>query len=115
LAALANVPHGLKVEGAEYPVLRVFASWPGESDLERSLTWNEEPGVEQDSGAKDPDLHPLATLHRENFDQIGEKLDTHWFLGDLEKKLVLHLKVPHEPPRSGDVKTREGLRRTLSA
>jgi hypothetical protein len=97
LAALANVPHGLKVEGAKYPVLRVFASWPGEANLERTLTWKED-------NIEDPNLHPLAMLHKRNFDGIGEKLDTHWFLGDLEKKLVLHLKVPHEdvePSRPG--------------
>ena len=34
---MAKVPLGLKVKDAEYPVLRVFASWPGEAKLERTI------------------------------------------------------------------------------
>ena len=69
--ALANIPrrHSLKVKGAKYPILRVFASWPGEAKLERTL------------GRVDPDRHPLATLHLGNFDKVRKELDRNWFQG----------------------------------
>jgi hypothetical protein len=30
---LTNMPLGLKVKDVDYPILRVFASWPGEVKL----------------------------------------------------------------------------------
>lgn len=70
---MSNIPLGLKVNGAEYSVLRVFASLPGEAKLERTLEWDEDVG-----NVKDPDGHPLATLHLANFKEGGEKLDEIW-------------------------------------
>ena len=57
----------LEVKGADYPILRVFASWPRETRLEQHIS-------------EDPDNHPLATLHMENFNKVGEELDRNWFL-----------------------------------
>jgi len=34
--ALRDIPYGLTVTNAEYPILRVFASWPGDAKLDRS-------------------------------------------------------------------------------
>ena len=75
--ALKNIPRGLKARGADYPVLRVFASWPGEAKLERTDEW---PG--------DADKHPLACLHLENFEEVGYKLDADWFRRDLLEKVI---------------------------
>jgi len=107
---LTNVPLGLKVEGADYPVLRVFASWPGEAKLERTREWKKEqkPTTRNQANTRiltqessvdnidDPDRHPLATLHLANFIKVGGKLDKHWFRGDMEQKLVVHLKRARE-------------------
>ena len=57
----------LKVKGADYPILRVLASWPGETRLEKDMS-------------EDPDSHPLATLHLQNFNKVGNDLDRNWFL-----------------------------------
>jgi hypothetical protein len=108
-AVLAKVPLGIKVKGANYPVLRVFASWPGEAKLGETLQWKEPKtksqkkprnrAQTQESGAdniKDPDLHPLAGLHLENFNKAGETLDRYWFQGNLGQKLVVHLKHARE-------------------
>jgi hypothetical protein len=85
---LAKIPLGLKVKGADYPVLRVFASWPGEAKLERTKKSSLD-GI-------DPDSHPLATLHLANFNSVGQELDQNWFQGDVEQKLVVHSKRARE-------------------
>jgi hypothetical protein len=80
MEVLASIPNGLKAEQTNYPVLRVFASWPGDAKLERTTIWKEEEKrqsqtmVEQGSDADpipDPDLHPLATLNPRNFGDAG--------------------------------------------
>jgi hypothetical protein len=78
--ALADIPHALKVEGADYPILRIFASWKGDAKLERTLEQRKlGSGCMDDIG--DPDQHPLATLHMENFKVLAEKLASEWFHG----------------------------------
>jgi hypothetical protein len=109
--ALENIPCGLKAADACYPVLRVFASWPGDARLDRMLVKSllggsfeadaqdasEQQGggtcedilladLEQplDNGAligSDSDSHPLAGLHLSNFIETGKHLDKNWFLG----------------------------------
>ena len=89
--ALANIPlsRSLKLEGAKYPILRVFASWPGEAGLERTLG----------SGSwVDSDRHPLATLHMRNFKKVGAKLDRNWFQGAGQQ--VVPSKRASEEPES---------------
>lgn len=87
--ALANIPlrHSLKVKGARYPILRVFASWPGEAKLERTL------------GRVDPDRHPLANLHLGNFDKVRKELNRDWFQGVGQP--VASSKRALEEPESG--------------
>jgi hypothetical protein len=118
---LTNVPLGLKVTGADYPVLRVFASWPGEAKLERTREWKKEqkPTTRNQTNTRiltqgssvdnidDPDLHPLATLHLANFIEAGKKLDEYWFRGDLEQKLVVDLKRAREEQDSGSPRLRK--------
>lgn len=87
------MPLGLKVKGADYPILRVFASWPGEAKLMRSMNWSEaeKPRDEvEDDGDNigDPDKHPLATLNLENFTKFSEALDSNWFRVDIEQRLL---------------------------
>ena len=82
--ALSQIPMSIKMPGMDYPDLRVFASWPGDAKLCRTLRWREampkgskqmktqmfQESDSEDSdatGAVDPDGHPLATLHLENF------------------------------------------------
>jgi hypothetical protein len=68
----------ITVEGASYPVLRVFASWPADADLERTLDITDKPPLsrkqkmvqaedDEDIISYDPDQHPLATLHLQSF------------------------------------------------
>src|SRR5258708_1598349 len=87
--ALENLPSGVEVKGADYPVLRIFASWPGEAGLDRTGEWK--------LGAPiDPDGHPLATLHLTNFRNVGKTLFQKWFGRDVEEKLVVKLKRARE-------------------
>ncbi len=83
----------------QFPILRVFASWPGDSKLDRSNAEtckktkvknpSDEDLVDKNN---DVDLHPLATLHLENFIHMNEKMDVNWFRGFVEQKEVIHLK-----------------------
>ena len=41
---------------------------------------------------KDDDLHPLASLHLENFVRITEEMDVNWFRGLVEKNEVIEMK-----------------------
>jgi hypothetical protein len=72
--ALAKIPLGLKVEGADYPVLRVFSSWPGKTELQRSL--------KKHKSGSDIDNHPLATLNLATCRAHDAKLGEAWFRGD---------------------------------
>jgi hypothetical protein len=112
------------VKDADYPVLRVFASWQGEAKLERTLEWKAETGnqktprkkargIQQETsgeGIEDPDHHPLATLHLANFQKVGEKLDQNWFRGDVEQKLVVHSKRAREEQGSESLHVRKSAR-----
>jgi hypothetical protein len=105
--ALANITSRLKAPNATYPILRVFASYPGDASLGRLLTFNDptqqKRAAEKTSGQKeaeqanvpDPDLHPLAALHATNFEASGKTLSQKWFSGDIEQKEVVY---PQHPP-----------------
>ena len=80
------------LNGAEYPVLRIFASWPGEAELDRTIGWSEA----NQGSAIDADQHPLAALHLENFVKFSTALDQRWFRRDVEEKIVMPLKRAHE-------------------
>jgi hypothetical protein len=86
---LTNMPLGLKVMGADYPILRVFASWPGEAKLMRSMDYKEnkkarDEAEDDEDNIGDPDKHPLATLNLEKFNKFSEALDSNW-----QQKLLL--------------------------
>jgi hypothetical protein len=90
--------------------LRVFASWPGDAKLDRTLPNQQQNRKKTQARARrgpshstgqaaqdeelshDTDLHPLATLHLDNFNQTSKQLDINWFRGDVEQKEVVHLK-----------------------
>jgi len=67
---LKDIPFGLTVDGAGYPVLCVFASWrrsrPGtDSGMERKQEGRRQKGVKlklSEDNTNDPDRHPLVTL-----------------------------------------------------
>jgi hypothetical protein len=104
---LANIPLGLKVEDADYPVLRVFASWEGEAKLARTIERKEKkPTKKKQKNAQkgeqrnlqqeavvesisDRDRHPLATLHLGNFRKFAQEFDWNWFREDVEQQLVV--------------------------
>lgn len=105
--AFANIRHGLKAPNASYPILRVFASWPGNAALERTLHYKEpktprkgaakkknEPQATEQAKVTDPDLHPLATLHIANFKDIGKTLSRNWISGDIEQKEAVYSQHP---------------------
>ena len=104
--AFANICHSFKAPNASYPILRVFASWPGEAALGRTLRYKE-PTTKQKKAAKknklqvtelanvpDPNLHPLATLHMANFKAIGKNLSRNWFWATLNKKKLFICSIP---------------------
>ena len=108
--AFANIRHGLKAPNASYPILRVFASWPGNPVLGRTLHYKEpttrqKKAVEKNepqatpANVPDPDPHPLATLHMANFRDIDKTLPRNWFLGDIEQKEVVY----SQHDRSGEI------------
>jgi len=86
---LAKIPNPLKVEGATYPVLRIFASHPGNAKLERTLQQRIQRKGRSKQGKHlktevvqsssddicDPDKHPLATLNVKLFRKETRRLD----------------------------------------
>jgi len=89
------------MNGASYPILRIFASWPGEANLERSLEWKEErrgtPARNSHAGSvEDGDGHPLARLRLDKFNKVGRRPDALWLKGDTEGKLVGYSKRARE-------------------
>lgn len=82
---------------AKYPILRVFASWPGDAKLDRSKEKprqkNPAEGEEVEEIAPyDVDPHPLATLHMVNFEHMSKAMGLQWFCGDVEQKEVVYAK-----------------------
>jgi len=84
--ALQSIPFGLTVTKAQFPILRVFASWPGDSKPNPPKTMVTNPAGNEDPIGKkiDVDLHPLATLHLENFIRMIKEIDVNWFRGQNE-------------------------------
>jgi hypothetical protein len=95
---LTNIPLGLKAGHADYAVLRVFASWPGDAKLERTLD------------PEDLDLHPLATLHLANFNQVSLQLGINWFRGAVEQKVMASSKRAHEGRHSDTLREQKQAR-----
>ena len=89
--ALTNIPHGLTIEEAEYSILRVFASWPGEAKLERTL---------EPRKTTDLDKHPLAALDLETFLSVGKELNREWIRMDVERRMVVTRKHAREEQES---------------
>ena len=89
--ALTNIPHGLTIEGAEHSVLRVFASWPAEAELERTL---------KPLKITDLDQHPLAALNLETFESISKGLDLEWIRMDVEQNVAVYRKRAREEQES---------------
>ena len=84
--------------GADYAILRVFASWPGDPGLDRSSQWKDvtrkrgkrhKMSEQQDSSEMDPDRHPAASLNLENFVKMSQQYDSAWFLGKAEIRVEL--------------------------
>ncbi|PVF91079.1 hypothetical protein CPB86DRAFT_421879 [Serendipita vermifera] len=96
---LAELPNPWQVDGAEYPILRVFASWPASSNIERTMARKTTPRTgktSEDSPLEDNDDHLLASLHEENFKEFGQQLAKQWFEGDIEQRTVIGVKRDRE-------------------
>jgi hypothetical protein len=76
------------INGAKYPLLRVFASWPGVPLVNRLLSKKDKSGKMR---ILDPDPHPFAFLDVEYFEQIGKDLDLNFFKGRYAQEHVLHM------------------------
>jgi hypothetical protein len=91
----------------------VFASWPGNAGLMRTLDYKEsslqqkKEQNEEPTTLPDPDVHPLATLHLENFNANGMTLAQNWFLGDVEQKQLVY---SQNPPQELKLRRSERLR-----
>ena len=103
--ALTKIEPGIIVPGAPYPILRVFASWPANAKLERVIDCKDlqkksqrkkksQAHIDEDNiNIIDSDLHPLAMLQLENFNNIGNRLNKNWFRGDMEQSAVVFAKA----------------------
>jgi hypothetical protein len=56
------------------------------------------PEDDGDFTVPDPDLHPLAELHMENFNHISSTLGRNWFQGDVEQREVIFAKFQCNEP-----------------
>ena len=103
--ALTKIEPNITVEDACYPVLRVFASWPADATLERTLAIDDkQPPLkkqktiqakdDEDVNTCDPDLHPLAALHMPNFENISNSFAELWFKNDTEQWQVKFAERP---------------------
>jgi hypothetical protein len=95
--ALMKVEHGITIKNADYPVLRIFASCPADAKLDRTQDLNTSKGSkatkskavdENDVDVIDPDPHPLATLHLDNFKENSKSLAKSWYRNDTEQMVV---------------------------
>lgn len=96
--ALRSIPNGQLVEGANYPVIRVFASWPGKTRLERSAKGSK-------SNAKDLDKHPLASLNEDRFAMLSRSIDEKVHQERVNSELALGSKR-HRDDESKDIRKR---------
>ena len=95
--ALKRIRQGLVIPHASYPVLRIFASYPGEAKLDLTLESEERTrrkGKNKSLNVYDTDPHPLATLHYANFKENSTKLSGNWFLGDTEQREAIYSQNP---------------------
>jgi hypothetical protein len=88
-----------------YPVLRIFASWPADAKLNRTegtqdlkkskvreVTKTRAEVDEDNVDVIDPDPHPLAALHLDNFNNINNMLAKSWYMNDTEQMAVVFVK-----------------------
>lgn len=104
--ALMKIKDRITIADAPYPVLRVFASWKADAKLERTLIPKKSKGgkarkprakVDKNSiDVPDRDLHPLATLHLENFNRISHWLTKSRYRGDTEQAVVVFAKDQYD-------------------
>lgn len=93
-----KLEHRITIANARCPILRIFASWPADAKLERTLDLKELKGgkateVDEDNvDVTDPDEHPLATLHLDNFNENSRILARSWFENDAEQAVVAFAK-----------------------
>ena len=67
---------------------------------------------EKSVSVSDPDPHPLAALHEENFRENSKILSMKWFLGDTEQREVISLQ---KPAIRTELRRSERIRRSHSA
>jgi hypothetical protein len=87
---------------APYPVLHIFASWPADAKLnqtqdlktpKRRKVKKSRANVDEDSvDVIDPNLHPLATLHLENFIENSHRFAKSWHKNDAELAVAISAK-----------------------
>jgi hypothetical protein len=97
-----GIENGITIPNASYPILRIFASWPADAKLNRTQDLKKPKGrkatkfranVDEDSvSVTDPDLHPLATLHLENFDENSRRFAQSWNKNDAELAIAVFVK-----------------------
>jgi len=99
---LLQIENTITVQDASYPILRVFASWPADAQIERTLECKasqkkkkkkqKKAEDDEDVDTQDPDLHPLAVLHKVNFANINNELGKSSFRGVVEQREVVFAK-----------------------
>jgi len=99
---LKKIEHSITIANAPYPILRIFTSWPADAKLDRAQDLKKSKGgkvtksrtkVNEDSvNVTDADLHPLATLHLDNFNNISGMLSKSWYRNDTEQMVVVFAK-----------------------
>ena len=94
-----KIEHSISINNADYPVLRIFASYPADAKLDRTQDVNESKGQgvdEDDVDVTDPDPHPLATLRLDNFEENSKMFAKSWYRNDTEQKVVFSAQDQYE-------------------
>jgi hypothetical protein len=85
MQALKDIPNAQKIPGADYPVLRIFASAPGPANLERT-TPKFRDKLKGLLSSSSPDKYPIAALNMETLYKIGRRFDNEWIKGEYRRR-----------------------------
>jgi hypothetical protein len=93
---LSGISSGLEIAGAQFSMIRIFAVWGGDVDLERTVPPQARTLAgrisarislrrTEDQNENDIDTHPIASLQRKTFAKISEEADKGWLLEKIGK------------------------------
>lgn len=89
MKALKKIPLAVKIPNADYPILRIFASAPGDANLERTVPRSSLRGkVKNFLAQQNPDKHPIASLDIKKLNEVEERFTYQWLKGVTQASLL---------------------------